>query len=212
MNINRYSFLKVPGALLCVILFLTSCTVYTEKQSEALSQSVYLANDSFDKGRFDVTDTSLDEAIRIVKVPKKRLEIDEATRQTTNSTTTVTSPSLVPISPLVSSRERVLIVPERFRGQPVIIVNSNEYNELLKDKKFYEQIQKDYKKLADLKTSVDKELAIQAEYKQKLIIDLNKLQKEVIAKNFLILKLYIVIGGLVLTIVGGVYLRMKGIL
>ena len=45
-----------------------------------------------------------------------------------------------------------------------------------------------------------------------IIIKINQLEKEVIAKNLLILKLYIVIGGLVLAIGAGTYLRIKGIL
>ena len=39
------------------ILFLVSCTVYTEKQSEALSQSVYATKDSIDYARIDLDDS-----------------------------------------------------------------------------------------------------------------------------------------------------------
>ena len=40
--------------LLLAALFVVGCTYYTEKQSEALSQNVYAANDSLNKARVDL--------------------------------------------------------------------------------------------------------------------------------------------------------------
>ncbi len=179
-----------------------SCTVYTEKQSEALSQAVYLADDSFELGRFDVTDVSLDNAIKIVKPPKKKIEIQAIEKFVAND--------LIPSS--TPKPERIVIVPEKFKNQQVIVVNSAEYQQLLKDKKIFEQLQADHKALTKLKLDVEQELARQVAYNNKMIEDLNKMQKELLAKRLHILKLYIVIAVMGLAIGGGIYLRIKGIL
>ena len=203
---------KLTLITICTLL-LASCVVYTEKQSEALSQAVYLADDSFEVGRFDVTDTALDQAVRIVKTPKERQKIEmisrvDATTKESNSNKTFNKkPSIT-----TSSEGRVLLVPERFKGQEIIVVNSEEYQKLLENKKIFLQLQGDYRTLQELKNVVDDELSRQIQYNNAIIIKINKLEKEVISKNLLILKLYIVIGGLVVTIGAGVYLRMKGIL
>ena len=198
---NHWLFLIVA----VIVFFTPSCTVYTEKQSEALSQAVYLADDSFELGRFDVTDVSLDNAIRIVKPPKKKIEIKSIERFVTNE--------LIPsATPAGTKAERIIIVPEKFKNQQVIVVNSTEYQQLLKDKKIFEQLQTDHKALVKLKTDIEQELAKQVAYNNKMIDDLNKMQKELILKRLHILKLYIVIVVMGLAMGGGIYLRMKGIL
>jgi hypothetical protein len=106
----------------------------------------------------------------------------------------------------------VLLVPERFKDQEVIVVNSHEYQKLLEDKKTFTQLQGDYKTLQTLKKNIDDELTKQTEYNNQLIIKINSLKEEVANKNTLILKLYITIGGLIFTMVAGIYLRIKGIL
>lgn len=186
----------------------TSCAVYTEKQSEALSQAVYLADDSFEMGRFDVTDVSLDNAIRIVKPPKKKIEIKAIERFVTNDLI----PTTTPTNTTTTKTERIIIVPEKFKNQQVIVVNSNEYQQLLKDKKIFEQLQTEHKALERLKLDIEQELAKQVAYNNKMVEDLNKLQKEVLAKRLHILKLYTIIAVMGLTMGGGIYLRMKGIL
>jgi hypothetical protein len=200
---------------LFAIFLMPSCVVYTEKQSEALSQAVYLADDSFEAGRFDVTDFAIDQAIRIVKIPK--------TRQTVNSVTVTQEPSKQ-LEKAATNNEntktahtsyedkKVLLVPERFKDQEVIVVNSHEYQKLLEDKKTFTQLQGDYKTLQTLKKNIDDELTKQTEYNNQLIIKINSLKEEVANKNTLILKLYITIGGLIFTMVAGIYLRIKGIL
>jgi len=188
----------------------TSCTVYTEKQSEALSQAVYLADDSFEMGRFDVTDVTLDNAIRIVKPPKKKIEIKAIERFVTNDL--IPPSASITSNTTISKTERIIIVPEKFKNQQVIVVNSNEYQQLLKDKKIFEQLQTEHKALEKLKIDIEQELAKQVAYNNKMVEDLNKLQKEVLAKRLHIIKLYIVIAVMGVAIGGGIYLRIKGIL
>ena len=203
-------FLNVNLTLLLAFCLLTaSCVVYTEKQSEALSQSVYLADDSFELGRFDVTDVSLNEAIKIVKPPKNRQKISPVNKKISGSSSSVTKKTHE-FAP--TNNKNVIIVPERFQGQKIVIVNSNEYKKLLEDKQTFLQLQGDYKTLEKLKETVDEELLRQNTNVNKMIIDLNNLQRKVVEKNLLILKLYIVIGALVAALGGGIYLRMKGIL
>lgn len=195
---NRWLVLTIAVITFCT----SSCTVYTEKQSEALSQAVYLADDSFELGRFDVTDVSLDNAIRIIKPPKKKIEIKAIEKFVTNE--------LIPSS--TPKAERMIIVPEKFKNQQVIVVNSSEYQQLLKDKKIFEQLQTDHKALTKLKIDIEQELAKQVAYNNKMIEDLNKMQKELISKRLHILKLYIVIVVMGVLMGGGIYFRMKGIL
>jgi hypothetical protein len=211
------------------LLVNTSCVVYTEKQSEALSRSVYLSKDSFDKGRFDITDVSLTESVKLVKVPKKRAKVEEVEKVVDDLNKTVkTSSSHKPIISEVKStiktlinpqqnqdatnKKKVIIIPDRFKDREVIIVDSVEYKELLKDKETFKQLQGDYKQLVDLKKEVDKELSTQLENKNKMVIALNEMQKDILKKNLLITKLYIVIFVLCAAIGGGIYLRIKGIL
>jgi hypothetical protein len=199
-----------------LFVFLPSCTIYTEKQSEALSRSVYLADDSFELGRFDVTDSALDQAVRVVKPPKERQNIQAVVKSVPGQSKKVgdVMPKIGAINdPTINPNlNNILVVPERFRGQDVVVVNSQEYNELLKDKRIFDQLKKDYNNLTILKKDVDDELSRQHLNINKMVIDLNKLQQEVIKKRLLILKLYILIAFLILVITGGVYLRMKGIL
>jgi len=192
-----------------VLCFNISCTVYTEKQSEALSRAVYLADDSFEVGRFDVTDTSLDEATRIIKPPKQRQKIYSVTKPNQKVVKqNVDSFSLKQ----PTNQQRVVIVPERFKEQEIVVVNSDDYKNLLLDKKTFEQLKNDYKTLQTLKTTVDEELTKQHMNVNQMVIDLNSLQKQVIKKDLLILKLYCVIVGLIGALGCGIYLKMKGIL
>ena len=59
--------------LFVVFCFLfSSCTIYTEKQSQALSRTIYATKDSLDEARIDLADKYSAEATRLVKPPKKK--------------------------------------------------------------------------------------------------------------------------------------------
>lgn len=195
-NLGKFLF----ALLLCVLV--ASCTVYTEKQSEALSQTIYLADDSFELGRFDVTDTALDQAVRIVKPPKQRVEVSGLDK---------------PTKPIVSSnsteqRNRVVVVPSRFKGMEVIVVGSKEYEDLIKDQKNLIQLRAEHERLTKLKQTVDEELQKQKRMNDEMVIQLNKYKEEVLAKSLVILKLQIALVVLIALMGAGVYLRIKGIL
>jgi hypothetical protein len=202
-NTNRLSSILIS---VMVILCLNSCTVYTEKQSEALSQTVHATKDSIDVGRIDLADKYIDQASRIVKPPKKRIDIKPVFKSTIN---TLASNSKE--SPTYNKvKQRVVIIPERYKNDTVVVVSSDEYNQLLKDKEVYKQLETDFKNLQDTKLVVDDELMRQMEYRDKMIRDLNIMQKKLVEKDLAILQRNIIIVVLAGAIGGMVYIRFKG--
>ena len=176
---------------LVFVLFLSSCTIYTEKQTEALSRSVYATKDSFDSGRFDLTEEYSNTNTKLVKPPKTRIEI----------------------RPIINSnKNRVIMVPSKFRNDSVVVVDSNEYTSLLKDKIIFKQITKDNSSLMNAKKAVEEELVKQAEYKEKMVRDLNVMQKKLLEKDIDLLKCKILIVSLLSVFGVCIYLRIKGIL
>lgn len=189
------------------ILFLNSCTVYTEKQSEALSRSVYATKDSLDNARLDLADTYVNESARIVKPPKKRIDIQPIYKKNID---TIGSQSKV--KPTIINKQRVLVVPEKYKNDTVVVVSSEEYQQLLKDKETFAQIEKDNKNLIETKQLVDQELIRQMEYNEKMVKDLNIMQKKLVEKDLAILQRNVVIVILLALMGGATYLRIKGIL
>jgi hypothetical protein len=192
-----------------VCFFLISCTVYTEKQTEALSRSVYATKDSIDKARIDLANVYSNETVRLVKPPKKRIEIESIYK--TTQIPVVTSEAK-PDKPIPNNKQRVLMVPEQYKNDTVVVVNSQEYEQLLKDKQIFQQLKKDLDNAFLFKIEIDEELTKQQEYSNKLIRDLNTMQKQLVEKDLAILKRNIVIAILLLMGVGATYLRIKGIL
>jgi hypothetical protein len=193
--------------LLIAIFFLTNCTIYTEKQTEALSKVVYATKDSIDAGRIDLADNYSNESTRLIKPPKKRIDVQPVYKKNIDN---ISSQSKV--KPTVINKQRVLIIPEKYKNDTVVVVSSVEYEQLLKDKETYDQIEKDNQSLLETKKTVDDELIRQMEYKDKMIKDLNTMQKKLVEKDLAILQRNITIV-LLLALIGiAAYLRIKGIL
>jgi hypothetical protein len=193
--------MKTIFCLVVVFTLFTGCTVYTEKQSEVLSQSVYATKDSITEARIDLADKYINEAVRIVKPPKNKISISGIyTNQlnTTNSTS--------------QAKNRVILMPEQYKGQEAIAINSEKYEKLLENKDIFGQLELDKKVFATHTQNVNKELSKQERYNNQMVLDLNRMQKQLVEKNLLILRLYIAIGLLSASLIGGIYLRMKGIL
>jgi hypothetical protein len=176
------------------LCFLSSCTVYTEKQSEALSQNTYATNDSLNKARVDLAYYYSDQATRLVKIPKKRINIQPVYQSSTVKGTT---------------GSRVVIVPDQYKGDKVVVVGSTEYQDLLKTKAIAEQLKKDNENIIKAKADTDKELAKQAEYTNKMVKDLNIMQKKLVEKDLAILWRNIIIVSLLVLIGGYIYIRMN---
>lgn len=190
-----------------VLLLLTSCTIYTEKQSEALSRTVYATKDSLDAARIDLADKYSTESTRLVKPPKHRIDVQAVYKKNIDN---ITSDSKV--KPTIVNKQRVVVVPEKYKNDTLVVVSSEEYQLLLKDKETYAQIEKDNAQLLETKKSVDEELIKQSEYNDKMIRDLNAMQRKLVEKDLAILQRNIIIVSLIAAIGAGVYLRMKGIL
>jgi hypothetical protein len=194
-----------------VLLFLNSCTVYTEKQSEALSKVVYASKDSMDAARIDLADKYVTETTRLVRPPKNRIKIESVYQKSVQQhINTVGSSSKHNPTPI--NKQRMVIIPEKYRSDTVVVVSTEEYQNLLKDKETFAQIQRDNEGLAEAKETVDNELIRQLENKDKMINDLNIMQKKLVEKDLAILQRNIVIVLLIAAIGGATYLRIKGIL
>jgi hypothetical protein len=199
MNINFIVFF--------LIFIFSGCTVYTEKQSEALSRSVYATKDSLESARIDLADKYSTESTRLVKPPKNRIDLQSIYKKNSDG-----AASGIKVTPTVINKQRVIIVPEKYKNDVLVIVNSEEYQQLLKDKETYAQIEKDNAQLIETKKEVDSELIKQSEYNNKMVRDLNLMQKKLVEKDLAILQRNIAIIILMTTICAGVYLRIKGIL
>ena len=214
---KRVLFSKLIIFLL-VLLVLPSCTVYTEKRSEALSQAVFATADSINGARFDLSHRYAEQAKRLAYPPKKSIQISSVfTKESvglTNNKSSLVQSNIVTAT-LDNKEQRPvlrLVIPEFLKHTKLLIENSEEWNEMVKSKEFVKQLEQDKQNLQKLTSDIDAELQRQYQMNSKMVEDLNKLQKQVLAKDLLILKLYIVITGLFLMLGGGVYLRMKGIL
>lgn len=190
-----------------ILLTLNSCTVYTEKQSEALSRSVYATKDSLDDARIDLADQYANESTRLVKPPKNRINILPVYKKNIDN---ITSDSKV--KPTIVNKQRVIMVPEKYKNDTLVVVSSEEYQLLLKDKETYAQIEKDNVQLLENKKEVDEELIKQTEFRDKMVKDLNEMQRKLLEKDLAILHRNIIIACLLASIGAGVYLRIKGIL
>jgi len=180
------------------LCFLSSCTVYTEKQSEALSQNVYATNDSVNKGRIDLAYYYSDQTTRLVKIPKKRIEIQS-----------VYEAGQVVKGSKNADKTRVVLVPDQYKNEKVVVVGSSDYQDLLKVKAVAEQLKKDNTNIVKDKAIVDTELAKQAAMKDKIINDINKLQKEHISDQFTIFRDNVIIVVLLIVIAGLLYLLFR---
>jgi hypothetical protein len=210
------------------VMFLTSCAVYTEKRSQALSRAVAATADSISVARFDLASRYSKEAEKIAYPPKERIQIKPVITKDTISVNIENSKTDIQVdgkkslinSNLIKSKNKSgeensvlrLVVPEHLKHARLLIENSEEWNELLKTKSFADQLEKDNLNLKKLASEIEEELNKQLRMNNKMIEDLNKLQKQVLSQKLHIIKLYIAIAVLVGSIIGGVYLRMKGVL
>jgi hypothetical protein len=183
-------------------LFISSgCTVYTEKQTEAVSQNVYAVNDAISKARIDLAQFYSNETTRFIKPPKHPIKIN----------------SIYQAGEVVKNGEkaektRVVIVPDQYKNDKIVVVGSKDYNQLLQDSEIKKQLEEDNKiKDKQLKTNND-ELTKQKQMSDKMIIDLNSMQKKLVEKDLVILKLWIALVGTLIIFAGAIYLRVKGIL
>lgn len=145
--------------LLSVTLSGCMSTKYVERQSEELSQAVWAANESIEKGRVDLVDNYLNKSIEIVKQPKV----------------------FIPITEIISNNVKYVIVPSKYEKRKVVTVGSSEYLELIKDSKIGKIIEQDNKTLREYSKRVEEELKNQKKIHDELLKKYNE-DEEIIKK------------------------------
>lgn len=181
-------------------LLVTSCTYYTEKQSEALSQNVYATNDSVNKGRIDLAYYYSAETTKLVKLPKHRIPVQsvvEAKNAIKGASSTDTT--------------RVVLIPKQFKDDRVVVVDTADYQTLLKDRDTAKQLKADNDNLKKASIETDKEVVRQKDMNNKMVKDLNHLQQEIYKKDLAILWRNIIIFTLFALIGVYIYLRANGL-
>jgi hypothetical protein len=211
--------MKKIAILFALFLTLNGCTIYSEKQSEAVSQSVYATKDSIDSARIDLAQQYINETTRIINPPKKRIPIKPIYSEDEDTTSvqihsgkahgTLRKPKETPTpSPAVPEKKKIVILPEDYKNDKVVTINSDEYKKLLEDKKVSEQLKWDYYNLDQEKKVTDAQIIKNKEINDKMVKDLNYYQKEVYKLRLSNLWRDIVIAILTLIIVGIVYIKV----
>ena len=121
---------------------------------------------------------------------------------------------------LYAAPKPVVILPEKDQGKKILVVNSPEYKELLKNNKtIINQLEQEKKNWELYAREVARQKEVNEQNQNKLIDDYNKqgaalvkAQKELISKELTIWKLRGVIGLLLVLAAAAVWLRIKGIL
>ena len=186
--------------ILLATLLLVSCTVYTEKQSEAVSQNVYAANDSLGKARVDLAYFYSNETTKFIKPPKHPIKINA-----------IYEAGEVVKTSKQADKTRVVIVPDAYRNDKVVVVGSTEYQDLLKDREIKKQLENDNKNMTNQLVVNQKELTKQQQMNDKMVKDLNYYQKEVYKLRLHCLWLSIVIVGLLVSIGAYFYAKANGL-
>lgn len=184
--------------LIVIAALTTSCTYYTEKQSEAVSQSVYATTDSLEKARVDLAYYYSIETTKLINPPKNPIAISPI----------YDAGNVVKESP-AGEKTRVVVVPENYRNDKVIVVGSSEYQALLKDQNIKQQLERDNQNLIKQREITAAERVKQDGMNSKMVKDLNHLQSQVYKKDAIILKLIIALSITWLLVAGYIYMRMN---
>ena len=126
-------------------LFFTGCTPsFIEKYSEPLKQSVYGVNDSLKEARIDLAWFYSNQTTQLVGPPKNRIKINPIFKR--ENVVNLKEPvNTVTKNVNLTDGTRVLLLPEQYSKDEAIVVNSQAYNELLKDKKIIELLSNESK-------------------------------------------------------------------
>jgi hypothetical protein len=148
------------------ILLLNGCVTFSEKNSEVLSVAVYATKDSIDNSRIDLAEKYSNEATRLVKPPKKRVEV----------------------KPIIEKKEKKTIVPFSYKNDEVIAFGSERYDLLLKNIEINKQLESDKIALQNTIKDVDKELSEQYRINNEMILKINSQKEEILKKEKIIVQ------------------------
>jgi hypothetical protein len=177
-------------------LFLFSSCNYTEKQSENASQTVYATNEALAKERIDLAYFYSNETTKFIQPPKHPIKISA-----------IYDAGTVVNKSKNAEKTRVIIVPPQYKNDKVVVIDSVEYQQLLKDSSDKAQFVKDNKTMSEQLLSDNKELVHQKAMKDKMVVDLNHLQQQIYKKDLELMWRNIIIIGLLGLI--GVYFYAK---
>ena len=194
---NRYII-----SIISLLMFGCTTTKFVEKQSEELSKAVYATKDSLEFARLDLAEMYSDESVRLVPPPKDRIKIEAIVKGNSNNGT-----------------ERVLVLSSKNKNDKIVISDSSEYQDLIKDKRISDQLKQDVQNWNLYSKEVDKQLTEQYKIQNEMIVKIQDLEKQTLEKDKLILRKDLAILWRNITIISligvigvGVYLRIKGIL
>jgi hypothetical protein len=188
--------MKKALLFLLSVLFL-SCSNHERavSYSEHVSKTVYAVNDSIKAGRIEMAENYSDQTVRLITPPKDRIFIGAVVKKSKDNTS-----------------QRVIIVPESFKGKQVIVVNSEEYNELIKSIDVKAQFEKELEDLKTAKERVDEELRLEKIRVENLEKNLHEAEKTIGEQSGAIWKRNFIIMGLGVLIAGYFYIKVKGLI
>jgi hypothetical protein len=190
--------------VLCLVYLFTmiSCSTPSvpQKFSEEVSRNIYATKDSIDLARFDLASEYADISTRLVTPPSERIKI-----------TSIHKPSAVLIDNknkgALPTGENYIVVPQKFKGLNVLVVGSEEYNQLLKIKEYAEQVKSELDTVTEQKNEADKQLIKLEETRQKLQESVTILNVKLQETKSALLKRNLLLGGLVIGFC--VYIALK---
>jgi PBP1b-binding outer membrane lipoprotein LpoB len=183
------------SVLFLSVFLLNGCSPkYIEKQSEPLKQAVYGINDSLSKGRIDLAWYFSNETTHLVTPPQNRVQVKSVFEN-------------LPVANSTNS-SKVVILPEELKNEKVIVTNSVEYKDLLKNKEIAKQLQNELDEKNKFADTIIKQQKINEKNQSDLLNSYNDAKKEIAEKNSAIWFRNFVILGLFGLIVGYIGLRI----
>ena len=155
------------------------------KSSPEVSIAAAAIEDSFAAARVDLADKYTNTLLMLVSPPEKRIHIE----------------------PVYKNGKKIVVIPDRYKNDSIIVVGTDDWNNLLKIKDVANQLANDTFNLNNQITNVREELISQQKVKEQLAADNTTLiikNKDIKNTN---LKLQISILGLLIIIGGYLYLK-----
>ena len=190
--------------LFLTLLLLSGCNTprYIEKYSEPLKQAAYANNDSLVQARVDLAWHYSNELTKIIPPPKNRIVIKPL-----YAPKTVTSGNTKTVS--VPKGKRLLIVPDEYKNDKVVVVDSAEYNALKQDREVKKQLASEIEALKKQDNIIADQKNLDDKTMKKFLEDYDKRGTQIAEKdaaiwhrNFIILGLTTLIAGFIVIKLG----------
>jgi len=174
--------------LLCSVLVISCKSVPVIKESPEVAKTAYAIKDSFANARIDLADNYTDQLIQLVTPPR----------------------DVITISPILQNGKRVAVIPSKFRDDSVIVVGTQDWNNILKIKEVVGQLANDKTNLNAQLLKVQDEIRSQQELKEQLAADNLILTSELKDYKFALYKRTAYLIALLTLVAGYIYIRACG--